>query len=81
MFFPSQGHGTWNAFWADPRYWPFINAQHKANPLVFFQHDKFCPNETVDAKLGLQAGFYAYEWQKDGVTIAGQTGNQLLVTS
>jgi large repetitive protein len=81
MFFPSQGHGTWNAFWADPRYWPFINAQHKANPLVFFQHDKFCPNETVDAKLGLQAGFYAYEWQKDGVTIAGQTGNQLLVNS
>jgi large repetitive protein len=80
-FFPSQGHGTWNAFWADPRYWPFVNAQHKANPLVFFQHNKFCPTETVDAKLGLQAGFYAYEWDKDGVTISGQTTNLLTVTS
>ena len=80
-FFPTQGHGAWNAFWADPRYWPFINAQHKANPLVFFQHDKFCPNETVDAKLGLQAGFYAYEWEKDGVTMAGQTSNQLIVNA
>ncbi len=80
-FFPTQGHGVWNNFWADPRYWPFINAQHKANPLLFFQHDKWCPGETVNAKLGLQAGFYAYEWEKDGVTIPGQTGNELIVSA
>jgi large repetitive protein len=80
-FFPSQGHGAWNAFWADPRYWPFINAQHKANPLIFFQHDKFCPNETVNVKLGLQAGFSAYEWEKDGVVISGATSNEYIVTS
>ena len=49
--------------------------------MIYFQHDKFCPGETVNAKLGLQAGFYAYEWQKDGVTIPGQTGNDLIVTS
>ena len=81
IFFPDQGHGTWNVFWADPSYWPFINGQHKANPLVYFQHNKFCPNETVSAQLGLQAGFYAYEWQKDGVTISGETTNQLTVNS
>ncbi len=79
--FPTQGHGAWNSFWADPRYWPFINAHHKANPLVFFQHNKFCPGETVDAKLGLQAGFFAYEWDKDGITIPGQTSNELIVAS
>lgn len=78
-FFPSQGHGAWNSFWADPRYWPFINGQHKANPLVYFQHDEFCPNETVDAKLGVQAGFYAYEWSKNGTTIPGATSNILMV--
>jgi large repetitive protein len=80
-FFPDQGHGAWNAFWTDPRYWSFVNAQHKANPLVFFQHNKFCPGEIVNAKLGLQAGFYAYEWDKDGVTISGETTNQIIVTS
>lgn len=80
-FFPDQGHGVWNSFWADARYWPFINAQHKANPLVFFQQDKFCPNVAVNAKLGLQAGFYAYEWDQNGVTILGQTTNELNVTS
>lgn len=80
-FFPDQGHGAWNAFWTDPKYWPFINAQHKANPLVYFQHDKFCPNEPVDAKLGLQAGFYAYEWDKDGITIPGANTNILMVNA
>ncbi|MEP6710994.1 MAG: fibronectin type III domain-containing protein [Ferruginibacter sp.] len=81
IFYPSQGHGVWNSFWSEPQYFPFINAQHKANPLVYFQHNKFCPNETVSAQLGLQVGFYAYEWQKDGVTIAGQTSNTLAVNS
>jgi large repetitive protein len=80
-YFPDLGHGVWNPFWADPRYWPFVNGQHKANPLVFFQRNKFCPGETVNAKLGLQSGFYAYEWDKDGVTISGETTNQLIVTS
>lgn len=79
-FFPEQGHGAWNAFWADPRYWPFINGQHKANPLVYFQHDKFCPNEAVNAKLGIQQGYYAYEWSKDGATIPGASSNILMVT-
>ncbi|RYY51211.1 MAG: T9SS type A sorting domain-containing protein [Chitinophagaceae bacterium] len=80
-YYADQGHGAWNSFWTDSRYWPFINKQHKANPLVYFQHDEFCPNEAVNAKLGLQAGFYAYEWQKDGMTIAGATTNILNVNS
>ncbi len=80
-FFPEQGHGAWNAYWNDSRYWPFVKACHKANPLIYFQRDAFCPSETVNAKLGLQAGFAAYEWQKDGVTIAGQVSKDLTVTS
>ncbi|MFT3980381.1 MAG: fibronectin type III domain-containing protein [Ferruginibacter sp.] len=79
-FFPTQGHGCWNDFWADARYWPFINGSHKANPLVYFQHNQFCPNETVSAQLGVQAGFYAYEWSKNGITISGATNNTLNVT-
>lgn len=80
-FFPDQAHGAWNNFWADSRYWPFINAAHKANPLVYFQRDAFCPGETVSAKLGIQVGYFAYEWQKDGVTIPGETSKDLLVNS
>jgi hypothetical protein len=79
LLFPDQGHGCWDSFWADPRYWPFINAQHKANPLVYYQHYKFCPGETVSAKLGIQTGFYTYQWSKNGTVITGATGATLNV--
>ena len=80
-FFPEQGHGAWNAFWDDSRYWPFINSAHKANPLIYFQRNSFCPSDPVNAKLGIQAGFAAYEWDKDGVTIPGATAKDLTVTT
>lgn len=63
-FYPPQGHGVWNSFWSEPDYFPYLPLQHKANPLVYFQHNEFCSNDPVGARLGLQPGFYAYEWQK-----------------
>ncbi len=50
-----------------------MNDMHKANPWYFLGHNEFCPNETINARLGITAGFYAYEWQKDGITIATRT--------
>jgi large repetitive protein len=80
-YYPSAGHGSWGNFWAEPNYFPFLNAQHKANPLVHFQRREFCPEEPVNVKLELQAGFFEYEWSKDGITIPGANTNQLIVTS
>ncbi len=80
-YYPTLGHGSWWSFWAEPNYFPFLNAQHKANPLVHFQRKDFCANEPVNVKLALQAGFFAYEWDKDGVVIPDATGNELIVTS
>ena len=68
--FPTLGHNCWNQHWNLPDYLPEMNSAHKANPLIFFQHNQFCDPADINAKLGLTAGFYAYEWQKDGVTIA-----------
>lgn len=79
--YPTQGHGMWGSFWNEPDYWPFLNRQHKANPLVYFGRKEFCPGIIVDARLGLQAGFNAYQWEKDGVVIAGATSNTLNVNS
>ena len=78
--YPNQGHGVWDSFWAEPNFWPWVKAQHKANPLVKFQHSAFCPNEAVNAVLKLQKGFYAYQWQKNGSTINGATADSLVVT-
>lgn len=78
--YPTQGHGCWNTAWAEPAWVPFMNSIHKANPIVYFGRSEFCPGDPVNTTLGLTAGFFAYEWQKDGVTIPGATGNQYTVT-
>jgi len=80
-FIPAGGHGIWYNFWAEPDYFPTLNNAHKANPLVYFQRNQFCPGITPSAKLELQAGFNAYEWDKNGVLIAGATSNSYTATS
>ncbi len=72
--YPDLGHAVWDQHWAEPDYIPYMNDIHKANPLVFFQRSEFCPDSAVNSKIGISPGFYAYEWQKDGVTIATRTG-------
>ena len=79
--YQDQGHACWYSFWGEPGFWPFINAAHKANPLVYFQRTAFCPNEAVNVKIGLTPGFYAYQWSKDGSTINGATSNDYQVTA
>lgn len=68
--YAGQGHFVWGNHWSEPDYTVFMNEVNKVNPLVFFQHDGFCPGAPVNAKLGVTPGYLAYEWQKDGVTIA-----------
>jgi large repetitive protein len=67
--YPDLGHSCWDRHWAEPDFVPYMNATHKANPLVFFNRSQYCPDETFTVKLGLTPGFYDYEWQKDGVNI------------
>ena len=43
---------------------------HKANPVVYFQRYEFCPDSPINSRIGITAGFYEYEWQRNGVTIA-----------
>lgn len=71
--FPDRGHSVWYQHWREPDFVAAMNDVHKANPLVFFQRSEFCNEADVNAKLGLTAGFYAYEWQRDGETIATAT--------
>jgi pimeloyl-ACP methyl ester carboxylesterase len=71
--YPELGHSVWYTHWREPDFVPFMNDNHKANPLVFFQRTEFCDGQTINPKLGITQGFYAYEWQKDNVTIATRT--------
>ena len=85
-YFVNDGHGTWSDMWnlknaagvyITDVYW--ANA-HKAQPLVYFQNQQFCSGGPIAARMGITAGYNAYEWQQNGVTIAGATGNEYTAT-
>src|SRR5690606_6936703 len=43
--FADLGHSVWYPHWREPDFVREMNDMHKANPLVFFQHNEFCANE------------------------------------
>ncbi|MBL7696504.1 MAG: fibronectin type III domain-containing protein [Chitinophagaceae bacterium] len=73
--YPDLGHSVWYNHWREPDFVAFMNDNHKANPLVFFQRYEFCGTQAINTKIGITPGFYEYEWQKDNVTIARRTGS------
>lgn len=80
-FFPSYGHDTWNAQWDQSSYlYAYWNATHKANPVVYFQRTQFCADSAISARMGLTWGFYQYQWQRNGIDIAGATSNEYTAT-
>lgn len=85
-YYVNDSHDTWEDMWNQKNasggyitsaYW---NTAHKAQPLVYFQNQQFCSSGAISAHMGITAGYYAYQWQQNGGTIAGATGNEYTAT-
>lgn len=46
----------------------------------FLTQEEICPGETVQVRLGLTAGFDAYQWRRNGNVIGGATSNEFIAT-
>ncbi len=79
--FPTLGHNTWDSTWKEPDYFPFMLRAHKANPWALTGRTQFCSPDSINATLGVTAGFTGYQWRKNGTVIPGATSNTLQVTS
>jgi large repetitive protein len=77
----TQGHDTWDSSWNETGYFPFINAAHKANPWTLTGQNQFCPGTTINATIGVMAGFQGYQWRKNGTIISGANADTLVVNS
>jgi Predicted peptidase len=75
--FEDLGHSVWYEHWQLPGFVQWMNDMHKANPLVYFQRNEFCPGETVSARLGISPGYYQYQWERNGEIIATATANSI----
>lgn len=75
-YYPSLGHGTWNTAYAEPDFFSWILEKRKSNFHVFFDSPKICSTTGTGAKFGFAAGFFAYQWEKDGQIINGATSHE-----
>ncbi|MEQ1586682.1 MAG: T9SS type A sorting domain-containing protein [Cyclobacteriaceae bacterium] len=69
--YPTLGHGTWNAAYAEPDFFTWMRGNNKSNIQVMFGKPEVCGTSGVGVKLVLGQGFLDYQWEKDGEIIAG----------
>ncbi len=78
--YPNLGHGTWDAAWAEPDFYPAVKRAYSANPWTLFGRTEFCPGDAINVTVGVVPGMAAYEWRRNGVLIPGATSNTINVT-
>lgn len=76
--YPNLGHGTWNMAYKEPDFFTWILKHRKYNPHVFYGNPIICNTTQAGARMGFSKGYFAYEWQRDGQTIAGENGAELI---
>ena len=69
--YPTLGHGVWNNAYAEQDFFRWMMLRDKANITVKFNNRTICGTSGVPTDLFLAQGFWAYEWEKDGVIISG----------
>jgi predicted esterase len=80
-FYPLDGHNTWDNFWGEKNFWPFINSVYSSNPWMLGGLKSYWPTEPINATIGVTPGFAQYQWRRNGADIAGATTNTLHVTA
>lgn len=78
--YENLGHGTWNAAYGEPEFFSWMRSKSKNKIHVFYGNTSICGTTGDGVKLGLAAGFLAYQWQRDGVIISGATNHNYEAT-
>ncbi len=77
----TQSHDTWDSTWQMAGFWPFLVNSYCSNPWTLFGRTQFCSADSINVRIGLAAGFQAYQWRKNGVVISGATTDSIKVTT
>jgi hypothetical protein len=74
--YPNLGHGTWNSAYKEPDFFMWMLDKNKSTIHTFSGGTAICGTNGQGVRMELADGFYKYQWQKNGVTIAGATAAQ-----
>lgn len=72
--YSNLGHGVWNTAYDEPDFFSWMLQKNKADIHLFAGSSTICETNGQGVRMELAAGFFAYEWERNGVIIAGATG-------
>jgi Prolyl oligopeptidase family/PA14 domain/Fibronectin type III domain len=79
--YETLGHGVWNKAYGESDFFQFILAQNKSRIQVFADNPAICKTNGTGLTLRLAEGFFAYQWERNGVIISGATGATYVATT
>ncbi|HEX8039960.1 MAG TPA: fibronectin type III domain-containing protein, partial [Chryseosolibacter sp.] len=79
--YENLGHGTWNTAYKEPDFFSWMLQKRKYNPHIYYGDPVICNTTQTGVRLGFSKGFFAYEWQRDGQVIPGETGPEITVST
>lgn len=75
------GHGVWNSAYAEPDFFSWMLSKNKSNIHVFAGESAICGNSGQGVRMELANGFFAYQWERNGVIITSATASKYVATS
>lgn len=69
------GHTCWHKAFAEPNFFKWMLSQNKANITPAKGNTVINASKGIYPKLMVGEGFFAYQWEKDGVIISGASTN------
>jgi len=74
-------HGTWNRAYNENDFFSWMLDKSKKQIFIFGDPNPKTASVAVPVKLGISAGYLAYQWTRNGVNIAGATSRYYTATS
>jgi predicted esterase len=78
--YSSTGHIVWNKAYAEPDFFSWIKSKNKSNLHAYKGITTIIKSKSQYPKLMLAEGFYAYQWEKNGVIVSGSSNTYTVTT-
>lgn len=79
--YPELGHGTWNNAMNEPDFFKWMLSQSKAKIHTFAGSTSLCGTNGQGLKMQLSEGFRAYQWERNGAIISGESTASYVATT